>query len=94
MCWKNSGSRGWLKHQNDVGFCKQSSYLLRKVKDVNVLEGSLHPLQGSFLSYDSGKFLIEFARICLLKKEVNKTQSLYSLSSLSVRKVSDTSYLG
>lgn len=47
------------------------------VEDLNLLEGRLKPLQGSVLSYNSGKFL-EFARICLPKKEENKTHSIHS----------------
>lgn len=63
------------------------------VEDLNLLEGRLKPLQGSVLSYNSGKFL-EFARICLPKKEENKTHSIHSPPSLPVKKVLDKSYLG
>lgn len=60
---------------------------------MNQQEGRLKPLQDLVLSYNSGEFLVEFARICLLKKEENKTHSLYSTSSLPVRKVEDKELL-
>lgn len=61
---------------------------------MNQKEGRLKPLQGLVLSYNSVEFLVGFARICLLKKEENKTHSLYSTSSLPVKKVEDKSYFG
>lgn len=61
---------------------------------MNPLESRLKSLQASDLTYNSGKFRVEFARICLLKKEENKTQSFYSTSTLPIRKVADKSYFG
>lgn len=54
----------------------------------------LTPFQGSVLSCNSGKFLVQFARIYLLNKEENKTHSVYCASSSPVRKVVDNSYFG
>lgn len=56
-------------------------------------EGRLKPLQDLVLSYNSEEFLVEFARICLLKEEENKAHSLYSTSPLPVRKVEDKELL-
>lgn len=62
---------------------------------MNLLEGRFKPLQGSVPSYNSGNSLVEFARICLLNKEENKTHSLlFPSSSLPVREVLDKSYIG
>lgn len=61
---------------------------------MNQKEGRLKPLQGLVLSYNSVEFLVEFARICLPKKEEYKTNSPYSTSSLPIKKAENKSYFG
>lgn len=45
-------------------------------KNRNWLEGGLNSPHNSVLSYSSEKFLVEFSKINIFKKEENKTNSL------------------